>query len=190
MDPYVSHQLTFVCPYLTGARTLLDFGCGDLKLGKAIAKNIPALSVTGVDIVPTNQPKEKNIEFILTRGKTLPFQKNAFDAALSYHVLHHCQDPSHILDELIRVSKKTIILVEPVLRLSLEKPGFILVDILTNLSRIPNISFPFSVKNREWWEREFRRRKLKIRKEESAGVLPTWLPIGTTICFVLEKSTK
>jgi len=190
MDPYISHQLSLVCPYLTGIRKLLDFGCGDLKLGKAIAKNIPALSVTGVDIIRTNQPKEKNVTFVLSDGKTLPFQKNTFDAVLSYHVLHHCQDPSYILDELVRVSKKTIILVEPVLRLSLEKPGFIFVDILTNLSRIPNISFPFSVKHREWWEREFRRRKLNIRKEKSAGVLPIWLPIGTTICFVLEKSTE
>lgn len=55
-------------------------------------------------------------ETIVYDGIRMPFETGAFDSSLAMYVLHHAPDPEIVLDEMKRVSKKRIILVEELYR--------------------------------------------------------------------------
>lgn len=48
----------------------------------------------------------RNIEFILSKEKTLPFPDNSLEGAFFCRILHHAKDPSALLGEAIRCLRK------------------------------------------------------------------------------------
>lgn len=184
---YLSHQLAVVSPYLNRAHTVLDFGCGDLSFAVALVKRFSAMRITGIDVVESVHIKHERVVFQKYDGVHIPFSKNSFDAVISYHVFHHCDNPAYALAECARVAKKRLIIVEPVMRGWWDKPGFMLFDILANAGRGVTINMPFHVHSRSWWISQARKLHIKVIKELSGGVLPEFLPIGKTVCFIMEK---
>jgi ubiquinone/menaquinone biosynthesis C-methylase UbiE len=184
---YIRYQKKILEPHLLGMKNLLDFGCGDMALAKELVRNSHGLRVTGVDVVKTAIPKNPRLKFVLYDGKTLPFPDNSFDVSMAYHVFHHIREPEKAFSELVRVTKKRIILVEPILRFPFEKFGFMIADIFGNLGRENPIAMPFTVKTREWWMNEFLQQHLNVTEEKHVSVLPSFLPIGVTRLFVIEK---
>lgn len=182
---YIQYQKKIIGPYITDANTILDFGCGDMTLARELVRD--GVRVTGVDVVKAATVKSSRVKFILYDGNTLPFSNNSFDVGIAYHVFHHIRKPEKAFTELVRVTKKRIILVEPVLRHPFEKFGFVIADIVGNLGRENPIAMPFTVKTRAWWMNEFSRNNLTIKEEKNVGVLPLSLPIGQTKLFILEK---
>jgi len=84
---------------------ILDLGCGSGIVAKAF-KDFFQAEVMGVDIV---DKRIVNIPFQMINGRNLPFPGNSFDAVLISYVLHHSQNPTSLLTEAKRVSKKIII---------------------------------------------------------------------------------
>ncbi len=80
--------------------TLLDIGCGDMKITKLLAEKNQQLKTTGVDIYPNTQHWENYIPF---DGKTLPVADKSFDVVLFSDVLHHDYEN---LDQLIKEAKR------------------------------------------------------------------------------------
>ena len=125
---YVHHQMRVFAPQLSDCRSVLDFGCGDMALDRLLITRHPALTITGIDVMPFSIPKQTGLKFFVYKGDTLPFGNRSFDAVFSYHVFHHTKNPFFALSECARVCKNMMIIVEPVLRYSFEKTGFTILD--------------------------------------------------------------
>jgi len=187
VSSYLQHQQRILSPYVSHTTSVLDFGCGDMELDRALLSNHPSLTITGVDVVPFRTPLQTRLKFRLYTGHTLPFRDCSFDTVFSYHVLHHTDDPSFSLQECVRVSSRRIILVEPVLRHPLEIIGFRFMDFVTNIWKPEHIPLPYHVHTRLFWKQECKKYPLRSVKIRHVGLLPRFLPIGETLLFVLEK---
>ncbi len=95
---------------------ILEVGSGDLGITPYYKK-----SVTGLDVEYGNRPSKllKKIKF---GGKNFPFGDNEFDVTVSVDNIEHlpASEREFFLKEILRVTKKEIILVAPCGRLSYE----------------------------------------------------------------------
>jgi len=187
VSPYLSHQEQMLTPHIRDCKTVLDFGCGDMKLDRVLIRNNPVLKVTGIDVVSFRIPKDTRLKFRTYTGRTLPFPDASFDMVYAYHVLHHTDNPSLSLRECIRVAKDRVVIIEPVLRHPWEKVGFAIMDWLTNIWKKEHVPIPYHIRTLAFWKREFRNSTLRSVTIQHAGVLPRFLPIGETLLFVLDK---
>ena len=107
VDGYEMHQLTSIdsarefypftascLPQASGSR-ILDLGCGTgLELGYYFEK-VPTARITGVDLAPgmlealRNKFRDRSVTLILGSYFDVPFEENAYDAAVSVESLHH-----------------------------------------------------------------------------------------------------
>jgi ubiquinone/menaquinone biosynthesis C-methylase UbiE len=184
MRQYVGKQIRLLSPYIGSRDRVLDFGCGDLSLAAALKHRIPKLSITGVDVVDTGV-RDRNVSFTTYDGEKLPFAKQTFDTTIVYHVFHHCKDPKASFYDVMRVTEKRILIVEPVYRTYLDLFFMKLLDRLGNGWRNVMIPMPFAFQKEETWETWIREAGWKIVKRQSAGILPGWLPFGETKLFVV-----
>lgn len=187
LHSYVQRQADLIASYMSTFRTVLDYGCGDMQLDRILIKNNPRLHITGVDVCPFSQSSEKRLTFQQYAGDRLPFRDHSFDGVYAYHVFHHTNDPRRAFAECVRVAKKKIIIVEPVLRYPLEKIGFCLMDTLTNIWKSEGVPLPFTIQTLPWWKRTFQTNHLRCMVRRNVSLLPTFLPIGETMLFVVEK---
>lgn len=104
---YEAHQLTSIdfarefypftagcLPRASGSR-ILDLGCGTgLELGYYF-EMVPTARITGVDLAPgmlealRNKFRDRDVTLILGSYFDVPFDENAYDAAVSVESLHH-----------------------------------------------------------------------------------------------------
>ncbi|MBI4451024.1 class I SAM-dependent methyltransferase [Candidatus Woesearchaeota archaeon] len=158
-------------------KSLLDVGAGRGFIAKEIQARTGA-SVTCIDIKDLN---ESGLPYIVYDGKKLPFKDASYDTALAVYVLHHCEDPLAVLDDVIRVAAHRIIIFEDV-------PSFMtkLLDYIAN--KLHGVDTPFNFKQPEEWERIFAERNLAIVKKE-LDVEKQWFYPGVThVMYVLDKT--
>lgn len=182
---YVQKQITLLAPHLTGIHAILDFGCGDLSLAKGLKRSLPGISITGVDVVDSGV-RAAGIRYLTYNSRRLPFKNNSFDATIVYHVFHHCKNPKASLADVMRVTKKTILMVEPVYRDSFDVFWMKIIDRLGNGWRGVTIPMPFTFQKEETWRAWVKEKKWSLAAVIPAGVLPAWLPFGVTNLFVLR----
>jgi ubiquinone/menaquinone biosynthesis C-methylase UbiE len=97
----------------------LDAGCGTGRVGIWLALN--SRNAIGIDISrkPLEFAKkwanEAGVSFPIIRGdiEKMPFKTKSFDAVICNFVLHHLPDCSKALEEISRVCKNDLILIEP-----------------------------------------------------------------------------
>jgi len=103
----------------TGARDVLDIGCGDGGLARMLVRR--GLAVTGIDPAPamiaTAQEMVPEARFTVAGAEALPFDPGSFDACIFLNSLHHVPVPlmGRALREALRVLRPggEVILVEP-----------------------------------------------------------------------------
>lgn len=88
---------------------ILDLGCGNGAIGKAVADVFEAASMVGADV--QNFLQHDDISFHLLTDQTLPFDNDAFDIVMLNDVLHHTlpDRQTDSLREAIRVGRKVLI---------------------------------------------------------------------------------
>lgn len=98
-------------PFIKDGEHVLDFGCCIMLTSKYIASKKKIL-LTGIDFIDYKKSSDGNVKYVKYKGGKLPFKDNQFDVVVTLFVLHHTNDPEFYLKELIRVTKKTILICE------------------------------------------------------------------------------
>ncbi len=83
---------------------VLDYGCGDGKVGEYISKN--GHEVCLADVYVHNHIEETGLEFCqFMQGQTTSFADNSFDNVLALTVFHHCSNPLSAIKDVARVTR-------------------------------------------------------------------------------------
>lgn len=101
--------------YIRGEK-ILDVGVGVGAMSKILMGNgykITGIDVTRTSLYPTILP-------VIYDGENIPLARKTCDTGLLICVLHHCFNPSRVLDETMRVCKRAII-IEDTYRNNFEK---------------------------------------------------------------------
>jgi SAM-dependent methyltransferase len=98
--------------WITGD-SILDFGCGDGKVGWKIKQASPQMNVDLYDVMSYIDPTVHLDGHIGPRNNSAGL-KNAYDITLLLTVLHHCSDPRQVLEDVIRRTRKRLIIIESV----------------------------------------------------------------------------
>ncbi len=93
----------------------VDLGCGAGQLVMEMARKVPGLRPTGIDLseellaeakqAAKNAGMEERVNFRLGNVEDLPFADQSLDLVVSTASLHHWKDPVKVLDEIDRVLK-------------------------------------------------------------------------------------
>ncbi|HVZ58689.1 MAG TPA: class I SAM-dependent methyltransferase [Patescibacteria group bacterium] len=152
------HEIKLLKP-----QSILDVGCGEgftlEKLRKAkIGKNLEGVDYLDLAI---KLGKKEHPKLHLKKGSIydLKYKANSFDVVLCSEVLEHVDNPQKGLEELVRVSKKYVVLSVP------DEPWFMLGNFLRgkNWSRWGNDIE--HINHWTFWQfRGFVGRQLKVRK--------------------------
>ena len=107
-----------------------DIGCGEGFVSRLLWHNFPNLQLKALDfdtqaIAKAKQNSPKEIVFLQGDVYRLPFKDESFDVVFCLEVLEHLKNPERALDELCRVTNKTLILSVP------HEPFFCLGNLLS-----------------------------------------------------------
>jgi ubiquinone/menaquinone biosynthesis C-methylase UbiE len=94
-----------------GPVKILDVGCGNGFLLRAISKRHSVARLYGLDLKCSTQPVPGT--FICGSVDAVPFRDKAFDVVICTHTLEHCLYLERTVRELKRVSRGEIIVVVP-----------------------------------------------------------------------------
>lgn len=94
-----------------GQVSILDAGCGNGLLLRAIGERYPKAVLYGLDLKAPRTP----IPGEFTRGSVdaIPFPDKAFDVVICTHTLEHCLHLERAVQELARVGRSELIIVVP-----------------------------------------------------------------------------
>jgi SAM-dependent methyltransferase len=87
--------------------TVLDVGCGDGSVARAIMDRLASVEITGLDIL---QRPQTHIPVRIFDGRHIPMPDKSVDWVTLVDVLHHDADPGALLAETARVARSGIIL--------------------------------------------------------------------------------
>jgi ubiquinone/menaquinone biosynthesis C-methylase UbiE len=163
---------------------VLDVGCGDLRVGKALAERAGA-TVYGIDVVDRNRTRLPWRQF---DGRHFPFSDDSFDVVLFSFVLHHTHDHHLLLSEARRVSRDGIILLEDTFDSSVGYAVTKWHDVIVNKLMYPAVHCPFTYRTLEGWHRAFDDGGLRVERVERIRSLP--LNLQRQVLFRLSKRTN
>lgn len=99
----LAHHLSQVIPR---DATVLDVGCGDGHVDRALASLRPDLSIEGLDVLVRSVTEIPVRRF---DGTVLPAADRSVDVITFVDVLHHTTDPLVLLREAARVARRAIV---------------------------------------------------------------------------------
>jgi SAM-dependent methyltransferase len=136
---------------------LLDVGCGDGKLAALLRDAVPELEVEGVEVLPRG---DCAIPCQAFDGLRLPFPDNSFDGCLFVDVLHHTTDPSPLLREACRVSRKFLLIKDHLAESTLDHWTLRLMDWVGN--RAHGVALPYAYLSASEWQDLYKRLGLTV----------------------------
>ena len=176
----------FIEDFIEEKEKIVDIGAGGGWISQEIQERKKTENVL-LDVINLNQT---DLPLIMYDGENMPFDDNAFDTALLICVLHHCENPSRVLQEAKRIVKNKIIIMEDIAKPPFGEIALRLKDAVINvgfclivnaLKEITNL--PFYFKTVSEWEQIFKNLNLKvIYKKELRAALG-----NHSVFFVVEK---
>ncbi|MFN8033433.1 MAG: class I SAM-dependent methyltransferase [Mycobacterium sp.] len=103
-------QAEMLREFVRPGETLLDIGCG-LGFMSQNLHDMFGVAATGMDI---QDYREAQIPFQEFDGITIPFPDKSFDHIMLSFTLHHSHDPKALIEECLRVVRRSIIFFEDI----------------------------------------------------------------------------
>lgn len=131
--------------------SFLDAGCGEGFVSEYLLQRLPGLEIAGFDWNPESVAMAANrnpaADYLVADVTSLPFDDASFDIAGCFEVLEHLHEPEKALSELLRVSRRGIVLSVP------HEPWFCMANVARgkNLHITPKGSDP---DHRQFWSRK------------------------------------
>ncbi len=119
-----------IADMLPGDGTLLDYGCGVGYLGYEVEKRTSCrLTYLDVRPYPFMHP---GIKLQCYDGKRIPCDDRAYDHSMAAFTLHHTKDAWEGLREMVRVTRKSIIICEDYIASPAHKYLEVVKDLVSN----------------------------------------------------------
>lgn len=150
----LSHHLAQIIP---GGGRVLDVGCGDGLISRAVMDQRPDLEIEGVDVMlrPTTHIPATKFD-----GSVLPFGDKSFDYVTIVDVLHHTDDPVIMLAESCRVARRGVVIKDHL------RAGFGAGATLRVMDWVGNrghdVVLPYNYLSRSEWDAAFGRARLEV----------------------------
>lgn len=127
---YAGPKIAFCEKYVSlKGKKILDVGCGNGVFTYHLAQKTS--SIVGVDssvwMLSQNPCKNR----ILATGERLPFVNGVFDIVFAANLLHHVHNKQQVINEMKRVSRDFVILIEP----NRDNPIMFLFSLLVKVER-------------------------------------------------------
>jgi len=166
---------------------VLDIGCGDGTIGNLLVEHGTEISIEGVEFAPRPQCGIRCRPF---DGAKLPFPDWTFDVCLFVDVLHHTDDPTILLREARRVTRRFVLIKDHLSENWFDFKTLQFMDWVGN--RPHGVRLPYNYLSRQEWEASFAKCGLSIAQWTSEVPLypfPFSLLLGRGLHFValLEK---
>lgn len=155
-----------ITPELRATDRVLDVGCGNGQLGRALRDALPGVVVAGLERAVRDGAA---IEVTAYDGITFPFEDNAFDVVIVADVVHHDPEPLRVLRECRRVAKRLVVLKDhkvdgPAVTFPYRR--ICLMDWAANVQY--GIPCLFDYPTREGWHERFAEIGARVQKEHQA----------------------
>jgi SAM-dependent methyltransferase len=92
---------------LGSSGSVLDLGCGDGSIARAIIDQNPGLDIRGMDVLVRPQAHIPVMHF---DGLNIPSADRSFDWVMMVDVLHHTDDPRQLISEAARVARRGVVI--------------------------------------------------------------------------------
>jgi ubiquinone/menaquinone biosynthesis C-methylase UbiE len=171
--------------YLPPKGTLLDVGAGSCNLAELVSTSTK-LEITPIDVVDHNRT---DLSLVLYDGQKLPYKDNSFDVCLVVFVFHHAENIDLLLKEVIRVTKKRIIVIEDTPRNRFEHFTWEKWDYALNHAFHKDIDVAHRSLSSDQWKSIFKKSALKVvARKKFRSIFPV-LGAYTHSLFVLDKKS-
>ena len=135
--------------------------------------------VTGIDV--DNTSLYNDITPIIYDGKKIPLKDNTFDEATIICVLHHCPNQTQVLKEVMRVSKKAII-IEDTYRNKFEHLLIAVRDSIENWE-----FYKHEYKSNDDWKSLCNNNGWRVKHIKSWSSWDFGILYGYQTCFIVER---
>lgn len=138
--------------------TVLDLGCGDGSLAKAVMDRKPRLTFRGIDVFV--RPRTA-IPVEIFDGATIPAASGSFDWVTIVDVLHHTDNPGHLVAEAARVARKGVVIKDHLRDGPFAHRTLRFMDWVGNKGH--DVRLPYNYLSRQEWEAMFGQVGLKTQ---------------------------
>ena len=159
-----------LAPHVADGSDVLDLGCGDLSIAEALAARCRNVRILGIDVLePARTDGGPFVTFRKYDGRTVPLPDRSVDTTYLAFVLHHTDDADQVLREVVRVTRRNVVLLEDVYTNPVDKLLLKLFD-AGNLLQAPEMRVPFNFRTEREWLRALQ--ALPVADIESIPIRP------------------
>jgi SAM-dependent methyltransferase len=149
-----------------GTTSLLDVGCGDGTLARAITDRLPAVQSCGVEIRARPHTAIPVREF---DGRSLPFPNASFDVVMLVDVLHHAEEPRILIAEAARVAGRVLIIKDHLADAWLSHARLRMMDWVGNIGH--GVPLRYAYWSHREWRNAFQKAGLReVERRERLGL--------------------
>jgi ubiquinone/menaquinone biosynthesis C-methylase UbiE len=148
--------------------SVLDVGSGDGLLARRVMDQRPDVRIEGVDVLAR---ATSHIPVKLFDGVTLPFPDGSYDVVMMVDVLHHVTDQRRLLREMVRVSKRTVVIKDHFVRGPLAWRTLVFMDWVGNARY--GVALPYAYWTKAEWDGAYADAGLRVAESrEHLGLYP------------------
>ena len=147
--------------FIKPGESVLSVGDGDGYVSMRIQERTGAM-IQGLDILHFKKYRVQGIPLVIYDGNEIPFADNSFDISAGVFLLHHCQNFELTLQEMIRVSKRKLIIFEDVFNNRLELAFLHFFDTIENRTFSSEMPIPYNFQTILQWKNTFKKFNLKL----------------------------
>ncbi|MBX3577754.1 MAG: methyltransferase domain-containing protein [Rhizobiaceae bacterium] len=130
--------------------TVLDLGCGDGSIARAIMDRKPGLRFRGIDVLVRETTLIPVTPF---DGTTIPAPDGAYDWVTIVDVLHHTDDPARLVAEAARVARQGVVIKDHLREGLFARETLRLMDWVGNKGH--GVRLPYNYLSRAEWDAIF-----------------------------------